>query len=193
MKAILYKLRQPDGKEGWVLCDNNMIRRVLAEQVPHYQDPNGYCYKILTQSPILSSLSPDEQKEIGWFDVDKIALDIWDKHDIKFRDMCEFSDYCVGFTDGFKKALELSGRFTEKDMLSLIDEIGLVKTTAKELNSKDYQPFVTDEDGQTWTINKEHLIKHIQSLPQPKSWEVEYEEVGGVYKVVEIIKPQLLQ
>lgn len=33
------------------------------------------------------------------------------------------------------------------------NNIGLIKTTSEELNSKEYQPFITDEEGNLWTIN----------------------------------------
>lgn len=157
MRATLYKL-----KEGWVLCGNNMIRRVLAVQVPHYQDLNGYCYKILTQLPDLSSLSPDKQKEIGWFDVEELAK----------KECCNFDwgSEIQGFIKGFQKALELTAdrRFTEEDMRKAFDR--------GEWDGSDKSNVVRNN------VFKEF----IESLSQPKSWEVEVEEFNGVYKTVKI-------
>lgn len=55
-------------------------------------------------------------------------------------------------------------KLTEEQINGIVNEIGLVKTTSKELNSKDYQPFITDESDQMWTINKEHLIEYLRSI-----------------------------
>jgi hypothetical protein len=76
---------------------------------------------------------------------------------------------------------KLNNLYTKEFLLSLIDEIGLVKTTPNELNSKDYQPFITDEDGVVWTINKEHLLQYIQQPKLPIAFECEM--ITRVYDV----------
>ena len=68
-------------------------------------------------------------------------------------------------------------KHTGEDLISVINEIGFVKSSAAELNSKKYQPFITDENGEVWTINKEHILSYIQSLSQvkiPIAFEAEY-------------------
>lgn len=46
----------------------------------------------------------------------------------------------------------------------LVNEIGFIQTTSEELNSKDYQPFITDEDGQVWSINKQSITEVLPTV-----------------------------
>ena len=80
--------------------------------------------------------------------------------------------------DGYKTAKQSEKKFGLEQLISIINEIGFIKTTSKKLNDKDYQPFITDEDGEVWTINKEHLLNYIQSLSTttPIDFEVEMED-----------------
>lgn len=64
----------------------------------------------------------------------------------------------------FKQLLE---EYTNR----IVDDIGLVKTTSIELNSKDYQPFITDEDGELWTINKEHILSQLPKFLKENGYE----------------------
>jgi cytochrome c-type biogenesis protein CcmE len=50
----------------------------------------------------------------------------------------------------------------------IVNEVGLVETTSEELNSKDYQPFITDEDDKLWTINKEHILSQLPKFLKEK-------------------------
>lgn len=127
------------------------------------------------QSPIhtLSKKNCEEEfaKAMGVVDVDKLATQhLIDKNCASLHTSWQGYNENT-YKDGFNKAMELNKDkvFTLEDMLNLIDNIGFVKTTSEELNSKDYQPFITDEDGEVWTFNKDELI---QSLQQPTEIEV---------------------
>ena len=76
-----------------------------------------------------------------------------------------------GYLEGFQKALELTAdrRFTEEDMLK-----AMLLCTVN--NWQDYSLLKT----------KKWADDYIQSLSQPKSWEVEYQEENGVYKILSI-------
>lgn len=52
----------------------------------------------------------------------------------------------------------------EKQIKKVLNEISFIKTTMEELNNEEYQPFITDEDGNLWTFNKEHLINILRSI-----------------------------
>jgi hypothetical protein len=96
------------------------------------------------------------------------------------------------FINGFNKAMELNKdrMFTLEEMFNVIDNISFVKTNSEELNSKDYQPYITDEDGQLWTFNKQYLIEYIQSFKQPTEIKVEVEmkKVVDETKVIGSVK-----
>jgi hypothetical protein len=204
MKATLYKL-----KEGWVLCSNEEIksgdtilhkshdvisihkaREIVGMSIVVGENKESSCWidyskKVLTQSPDLSSLSPDEQKEIGWFDVEKVALE---EYPVRICDSYDVLCHRVGddmneqnrehFIKGLKKHAELTAdrRFTEDDMISF----------GKQCFYKGFNKCKND-DANSFTLWREEggiLIKNIQ---QPKSWEVKVEEVNGAYKVLSIV------
>lgn len=60
------------------------------------------------------------------------------------------------------------GKLTEDEINAIINEIGFELTTSEELNSKEYQPFITADDGTIhgaiWTFNKEHLLDFLRKL-----------------------------
>jgi hypothetical protein len=123
-----------------------------------------------------SALSEEEQKKIGWFDVESLAnqqfdLDtkkipvptsLWyDSQDAQYH----------SFIKGFKKAQELLSdrRFTLEDMHKAYDA-GMV--------------FIGEDKGSP--------IEFYQSLSQPKSWSVELEMIND-YEEPEgdFVKPKL--
>ena len=63
---------------------------------------------------------------------------------------------------------EYAKQLLEEYTNRIVNEIGLVKTTSEELNTKDYQPFITDEDEQVWTINKEHILSQLPKFLKEK-------------------------
>jgi hypothetical protein len=108
-----------------------------------------------------SSLSPEEQKEIGWFDVESIFNTLFPNyHLLKFTDLKD------GFIEGFQKAQELLGGFTLEDMLGFYYWL-----------KKSYGPTKPLEEAQIVhrTTPDKIVEMFIQSLSQPKSWSVEVE------------------
>ncbi len=104
-----------------------------------------------------SSLSEEEQKEIDWFDVEKHWLE--DTKTMSFGTTNKH-DHLRNYSKGFQKAQELLSdrRFTLEDMRDVI------KMSQKES---------WDEGGYLGLEYEEKEI--IQSLSQPKSWEVDLE------------------
>ena len=197
MKATLCKL-----KEGWVLCSKQYIEPnnlyinngVLFTSDSVYDEGNnpnnsnprvtGHNYKVLTQSPNLSSLSPDEQKEIGWFDVEQMSDNFVKEQPIRNRGSEKDGWVATGFVHGFQKALELTAdrRFTEED----------INKAYNEAYQKGYNVGQKDSESHPLALTIASHIHNdrnnfISKLLQPKSWEVEVEEVNGVYKVINIL------
>lgn len=123
-------------------------------------------------------------KEIGWVDVEKLAVSAFRKkfnrEPIIMGSAEADSSWLNTWISGFIAAQSLAyNKFSEEDMISLISEIGFVKTSPEKLNSKEYQPFFTDEEGEIWTINKEHLLyfidKMLSTQSKPKVYKVEVE------------------
>ncbi len=169
MKATLYKL-----KEGYVLCSDEEIREgdnfyhpkgVIFPATPTYlKGPvsSGIMKKVLTQSPDFSLLSEEDAKRIGWFD--------WKRYfDL---DNTKYGATAHSYYLGFKKHAELTSdrMFTEEDV------------------RKCYQWAVDNVDADGCLIDDEEVDfkDFIQSLSQPKSWQVTISEENGVYKVLSV-------
>ena len=140
-------------------------------------------FKIIAQQDQIdfSALKLEEQKKIGCFDIENLSKKFVEKeYEFMKIDDTLLLNSMDDWKKGFQKAQELlsDNTFTLEDMLSVVENIRLEKTTADELNAKaDYQPFIYDgKDKQYWTINKEHLLQHINSIAQnPKCWDIELE------------------
>jgi len=181
MKATLYKL-----KEGYVLCSDEEIKEgnlfmhpdFLIERASRDLDGRGL-KKVLTQSPDLSLLSEEDANRIGWFDTQKIFKE---ESETKFGSQL-FIDYA---TIGFQKALELTSdrRFTKRDMIAAYHD-GSNSGAEYESSCGDYDDLEVINEAHRYVENQER--EFIQSLSQPKSWEVEYKEENGVYKVLSVI------
>jgi hypothetical protein len=174
MKATLYKL-----KEGYVLCSDE--RLTLQELCYGVDVNNDWTYtvhqagshdlahnhpKVLTQSPDFSLLSEEYAKRIGWFDYSAFSNSVTNQvEDVHIKALL-----VAAMRVTYLKALELTDRrFTEEDMREAI---------AEAWNSCE-----DNEDEETFT---QALNRIVQSLSQHKSWEVEYKEENGVYKVLKI-------
>jgi hypothetical protein len=71
------------------------------------------------------------------------------------------SRYLVaGFIDGAKWQQERS--YSEEEVLKSADYLGFKQITSEELNSLPYQPFITDEDGNIWIIDKNEWYKQFK-------------------------------
>ncbi len=52
--------------------------------------------------------------------------------------------------------------YSEEEVLKSADYLGFKQITSKELNSLSYQPFITDEDGNIWVIDKDKWFKQFE-------------------------------
>jgi len=154
---ILYKL-----KEGFVVTSdeepfNTDLCLYSNQEILPFDGNLGeiwnyeLCKKVIAQQDQIDlfSLSEEEQKEIGWFDVEKLYKQYFPKlNQSKEREIGEKT----GFEIGFKLAQELLSdrRFTEKDLRN------------------SYGQGVNDGSANIW--NEE---KCIRSLSQPKLWKVD--------------------
>lgn len=183
MRATLYKL-----KEGYVLCSNEELPvgyrgsmfftkgGFLTETMGIHLA--GLFRKVLTQSPDFSELKEEDAKRIGWFDVEKY---------VSFLDTPESLDqysYDMGVVYGFQKALELTAdrRFTEDDLLKAISLAKVAKTSDGLINMDNW--ISNGYEGAESAYSNKEII---QSISQPKSWEVEYKEENGIFKILKII------
>lgn len=109
--------------------------------------------KVVAQDFDFSSLSPEDQKEIGWFDVEKL-YPAGKKGAMSIPSRKESNNYLR--QEGFQKAQELLSdrRFTEEDIIKAFKAGQLDKSN-------------------NWYGGD--VNQYLQSLSQPKSWEVEVE------------------
>jgi hypothetical protein len=120
----------------------------------------NHCKKVIAQQHQIdfSALSGEEQKEIGWFDVEKLSL-----QDNEFwRYGGDYDVFETGFKAGFQKAQELLSdrRFTLEDIeQAMIEGLSIEKF---------------------WE-------KCVQSLSQPKSWKVEGILENDKFKITKIL------
>jgi hypothetical protein len=116
-----------------------------------------------------SALSEEEQKEIGWFDVEKLAET---EYPFALGGIGNSeNDRKNHFIKGFKKAQELLSdrRFTLEDVRKALE-------LKNPLEKNDYT--------HTRYLDSDELI--IQSLSQPKSWPIECIEDNGKIKITKI-------
>jgi hypothetical protein len=122
-----------------------------------------------------SSLSEEEQKEIGWFDVEKLAEFTGKNYQHLDGDVInDHPEYYSGFFDGFQKAQELLSdrRFTLEDVLKIADKYHNIMCLYGNVKG----------------------IEYLQSLSQPKSWKIELEmeyDLESIDSSKKVMKPKL--
>jgi len=132
------------------------------------ENKKGFLKVIAQQDQIdFSSLSEEEQKKIGWFDVDKLAELAWLEKAATSTSLQWLSSKATFkeiFKDTFQKAQELLSdrRFTEKDL--------------KDASIMYAQWLIGGTPSLRVAQNPEERFKQIiESLSQPKSLEIEIE------------------
>ena len=182
MKATLYKL-----KEGWVLCSDEELPvgyrgsmfftkgGFLTETMGIHLA--GLFRKVLTQSPDFSLLSEEDAKRIGWFDYSQFS----DSFTNQIEDSLTKALVSTAMRAAYLKALELTSdrRFTEDDLLKAISLAKVAKTSDGLINMDNWI-----SDGYEGAESAYSSKEIIQSLSQPKSWEV---EVDGNLRVIKIL------
>jgi hypothetical protein len=66
--------------------------------------------------------------------------------------------------DGFIAGAEEQAKtmYSEEEVLKSADYLGFKQITLEELNSLPYQPFITDEDGNIWVIDKKEWFEQFK-------------------------------
>ena len=179
MKTTLYKL-----KEGYVLCSNEKIKHneigICGDWVQYFRDRwDEKDWKKLIASTFIkdlskidfSLLSEEDAKRVGWFDVDREAASYLDaNYNLSYERTTWQRLHEKTYKEGFQKALELTAdRRFSFDYFELGD---LIRVAFLKHGHDSWASIAKDV---------------IQSLSQTKSWEVEYKEENGVYKIIKII------
>lgn len=140
---------------------------------PNNSNPRvtNHNFKVIAQQNQIdfSALSEKDQKEIGWFDVEQLALE-----EIPFNNMFgtpSWMDnnftYRKEWIKGFKKAQELLSdkQFTLNEVKGLLFKVG----NAMRYKGVNYASYFNYKNV------TEEVDKVIQSISKPKSWEIELE------------------
>lgn len=186
MKATLHKL--PEGfvltsdeeiKSGSVYYDFDLktIIQWKGMYAPATFHPNKCKQVVAHPHQIdLSGLKPEEQSKIGWWDVEKLAEELYPNsnklapHIHITPKIKKQSRHKQHFIKGFQAVLDLvsDGKFTVED----------VKSFATHFHSRRLQHIEETIDSS---------FKAWQSLYPPNQWQVEYEEVDGKFKILALI------
>lgn len=131
-------------------CWSNHIITELTDEKGYHP---SHLLKVIAQDFDFSSLSPEEQKEIGWVDVEEL-YPAGKRGAMSIPSRKECNNYLR--QEGFRKAQELLSdrRFTEEDIIKAFKAGQLDKSN-------------------NWYGGD--VNQYLQSLSQPKSWEVEVE------------------
>lgn len=129
------------------------------DDLPILNEKNFGYKKVIAQQNQLdfSSLKEEQQKKIGWFDVEKF------KKQQGFSGSHYFC-YEEGFVIGFNKSQEL-----QSDMFTLDDMINVAKMATGTFRTE------------------KQIKAYIQSLSKSKSWEVIGELKSGKFKILRIL------
>jgi hypothetical protein len=147
-----------------------------GDNTKHYIFELDTCFKVIAKQDQInfSALSEEEQKEIGWFDIEKLATQYEniEYKDVDHYDPCGYSgtDYNLGFQQGFQEAQQL---LSDK-MFTLEDVIKAYQTgynAGAELDK--YAPRNSSE--------------FIKSLSRPKSWKVEGHWKNNEFKITKVL------
>jgi hypothetical protein len=153
-----------------VLTKFNELQQTADGDDVYHHIKNGSKIVIAQQDQIdFSALSEEEQKEIGWFDVEQWA---WDNPCLSRKEV-----YTL-FNEVFKDR-RIEGAYqisASKEVYKFNTELRtLARRKAQELLSD--RRFTLEDIRKAWKegYNERNLDDYIQSLSQPKSWEIEVE------------------
>lgn len=179
----------------WI-TDNQRIAQVNVLTI---NDPNRHLHKKiiagLPNQPTIdySALSDEDCKVIGWVDANSYCNKVLEngifidgiKQEYNAQQLSQIHSLMYF---AFKTAQSLNDKkWSDEDVINLINNISFVKTTSKKLNSNDYQPFITDEDGCVWTINKKYLLSILKKTNQPKVFEIEAIVQDNKVKILKVL------
>jgi phage antirepressor YoqD-like protein len=155
---------------GLVTLPEMFTEKLNTYLVKGIKENRRYVYKVIAQQNQidLSCLSEEEQKEIGWFDVEKLSL-----QDNEFwRYGGDYDVFETGFKAGFQKAQELLSdrRFTLEDIKKAIRygfDVGFCSNSSNKV--------------------KNDLQSEESFISQPKSWKVEGILENDKFKITKIL------
>jgi len=175
MNYILHKLQ-----EGFIVTSSEVIfdkDLQFSERQSIFSKgdvPYGDTRKVIAQQHQIdfSALSGEEQKEIGWFDVEKIQKEKFLEFRAMITETSEKNLFEIGIREGFLKAQELLSdrRFTLEDIKKAIRygfDVGFCSNSSNKV--------------------KNDLQSEESFISQPKSWKVEGILENDKFKITKIL------
>ena len=125
--------------------------------------------KVISQQEQIefSALSEEEQKKIGYFNLNKFKIRQWNNYKPISNDISTENGFKDGLEIGFKKSQELLS-----DRMFTLEDMKLCYM----------QGWNKGRDGHSTEMNN-----YIQSLSQPKSWKIECVEKKGKVKILKLL------
>ncbi len=133
----------PDNSTKELLSDPKNLP-ISAVNKTHY-------FKIIltTDVELKNGVQAIDDNFLKWFVENSSCTHVFFKKNILFRSVNYY----------FYEIIVL---YNKQDVLNLINNLGFKQITSEELNSLPYQPFVTDEKGLIWVIDKEKILKSLK-------------------------------
>lgn len=123
--------------------------------------------KVITQQDQIdfSTLSEEEQREVGWFDVDKLYRQYFPK-------LVQSEERSLGEKVGFKIGCDI--------MQGLLSDRRFTLEEAKKIYYQGHKSGLGSENSMTFE-------QTIQSLSQPKSWKIEGHWENDKFKITKLL------
>lgn len=167
-----------------IIKPNDVVLSTVSNTIVRFTDPrffsDGTYFKIVIHQDQIdfSTLSKEEQKEIGWFDKLKLIK--------QFAE--EGSWQCpISYELGFQKAQELMSNkmFTLEDMKKAYKEGALDMLQANNNTTIDMLFDLKIKCKESYML--ENWGEFIESLSQSKSWRIEGEWIDNKLKIIKLL------
>jgi hypothetical protein len=187
--------------EGFIVCSDEEIKYKETWYNPITGDVNVNWYekgipkewsktlKVIVQRDQIdfSSLSPEIQKEIGWFDVEKLALNYAKQYTSSIIDQCFYS-----YKAGFQKAQEiLSDRtFSKSDMFVFAKYHEQYKENANVEDNFHTWELKLIHEHKAWKVELEmekYEDGHVDDFSQPHSISYRPKLTDGKIKLLKLL------
>jgi hypothetical protein len=201
MNLTLHKL--PEGfivtsDEHWKTDDSiydfkdNVFRICKLSHLPNGEEvKDRWCKKVIAQQDQIdfSALTEEKQKEIGWFDVEKIQKEKFLEFRAMITETSEKNLFEIGIREGFQKAQELLS--DRRVTLEVIRNV-FAKTLEIAPTAETHTRMISDIEYRHYVMNT-LFNKHFQEFIKPKSWEIEvemeYRDMMGMW----VSRPTILE
>lgn len=137
------------------------------------EEIKGIHLKVIAQQPQIKLLK-EVAEQIGWIDVKRISNIATENYyqNSDNKEYCEYQTFQIGFNKGFQTHRELNkNKYSEEDLIKAID-------MAKERHHINCL-------GEEFLYSQNNII---ESINQPKQYQVEYTEENGIFNITKIIK-----